>query len=117
MDDVLDPAIVGELQELARSGDPHLLERLGASFARDAPLRLQALRAAVAAGDADAVKFGVHTIRGSAATLGAREVVAACRRIESAPAPAAAEQLEPLLAELERSAIRAQVALERLTAA
>ena len=116
-DEVLDPTVVGELQALARSGDPELLQRLGASFARDAPRRVQALRAAVAAGDAEAVKFGIHTLRGSAATLGATEVVAVCRRLENVPAPAGAEQLEPLLAELERSAVRAQTALTRLAAA
>ena len=116
-DDVLDPAVVSELQTLAREGDPHLLERLGASFARDAPLRLQALRTAVAAGDGDTAMFAIHALRGSAATLGATEVAAACRRIEDIPAPIAAGHLEPLIAELERTAIRAEAALARLAAA
>ncbi len=116
-DDVLDPAVVSELQTLARSGDPHLLERLGASFARDAPRRLLALRTAVAAGDADTAMFAIHALRGSAATLGATEVAAVCRRIENAPAPIAADRLESLIAELERTAIRAEAALARLAAA
>jgi HPt (histidine-containing phosphotransfer) domain-containing protein len=115
--DVLDPAVVSELQTLARAGDPHLLERLGASFARDAPRRLQALRTAVAAGDADTAMFAIHALRGSAATLGATEVAAMCRRIENAPAPIAADRIEPLIAELERTAIRAEAALFRLAAA
>ncbi len=113
-DDVLDPAVVSELRALTLAGDPGLLQRLGASFARDAPRRVEALRAAVAAGDGEAVAFAAHTLRGSAATLGAIEVVAACRAIESAPLPAAAGQVEALLAELERSALRAHAALARL---
>jgi HPt (histidine-containing phosphotransfer) domain-containing protein len=116
-DDVLDPAIVSELRMLARAGDPELLGRLGASFARDAPRRVQALRSAVAAGDADTAMFAIHALRGSAASLGATEVTAACRRIEKTLAPIAAEHLEPLIAELERTAIRAEAALTRLAAA
>jgi HPt (histidine-containing phosphotransfer) domain-containing protein len=113
-DDVLDPGVVSELRALTRSGDPELLRRLGASFARDAPRRVDALRAAVAAGDAEGVAFAIHTLRGSAATLGAIEVVAACRAIERAPAPPDVLALESLVDELERSALRAQAALTRL---
>lgn len=116
-DDALDPAVVSELQTLARAGDPHLLERLGASFARDAPRRLQALRTAVAAGDADTAMLALHALRGSAASLGAREVAAAvCLQIENTQAPIAADHLEPLIAELERTAVRAEAALARLAA-
>lgn len=112
---VLDPVVVEQLRSLARAGSPELLERLQASFARDTPERLSALRAAVAAGDSEAVGFGVHTLRGSAANLGATEIVEMCRRIEDMPAAGAAE-LEPLLAELEQCAARAQAALTRLAA-
>ena len=112
-DDVLDPAVVAELQALTLAGDPELLQRLGASFARDATRRLDALRSAVAAGDSEAMAFAVHTLRGSAATLGATEVVAACRELEDISAPVGEQQIEPLLAALERSARRAQAALAR----
>ena len=113
-DCVLDPAIVEELRALARAGNAGLLGRLQASFARDTPGRLRALRAAVADGDADAVAFTTHTLKGSAANLGAVQVVRLCQRIESLPATAAAGIVEPLLAELEQGAARAQAELARL---
>ena len=114
---MLDPAIVEQLQALAHAGNAGLLDRLQASFARDTPVRLQALRDAVAAGDADAVAFNLHTLKGSAANLGAVEVVELCGRIESVPAGAAAGIVEPLLTELEHGAARAQAELTLLAAA
>ena len=73
---VLDPETVDQLRTLARDADSDLLHRLQASFARDTPPRLVALRAALVAGNADAVAFGLHTLSGNAANLGASEIVA-----------------------------------------
>ena len=64
--------------------------------------------------DGDAVAFNVHTLKGSAANLGATEVVKACVQIEGAHAGAESGSLEPLLTELETSAARAQAELSRL---
>jgi HPt (histidine-containing phosphotransfer) domain-containing protein len=111
---VLDPEIVDQLRALAQAGNPGLLDRLQASFARDTPERLRALRAAVASGDADAVAFNVHAIKGNAANLGAIEIVATCRQIESSAAAPGARALEPLLVELERHAADAQAELSRM---
>ena len=111
---VLDTAVVEQLRSLTHAGNPELLHRLQESFARDTPMRLAALRAAVAAGDAEATAFNVHTLKGSAANLGARQVVAACLRLEAAPQESAAAELEPLLQELEGNAAAAAAELARL---
>jgi HPt (histidine-containing phosphotransfer) domain-containing protein len=114
---VLDPAIVEQLQALTRAGNAGLLDRLRASFSRDTPLRLQALRDAVDTGNAEAVAFNTHTLKGSAANLGAVEIVQLCQQIEDLPATTAAGIVESLLAELEQGAARAQAELARLAAA
>jgi CheY-like chemotaxis protein/HPt (histidine-containing phosphotransfer) domain-containing protein len=114
VDSVLDPDVVGQLRSLAQAGNPELLFKLQASFARDTPQRLRELRSAVAAGDAGAVAFTVHTLKGSAANLGAREVVDSCAAIEDACAAAGLGSLEPMLAGLEQRAALAQAALSRL---
>ena len=113
-DGVLDPAIVDQLRALAGAASPDLLHKLQASFARDTPARLHALRAAGEAGDAEAVSFNVHTLKGSAANLGATRVVAACQEIEGASETLGAAALEPLVRSLERHAVDAQAALSRL---
>lgn len=116
MASVLDPETVDQLRALAQAGNPDLLAKLQAAFARDTPELLLALRAAVAAGDAEAVAFNVHTLKGSAANLGATELVAACRTIESSSAAPVASTLEPLLVALERHAAEAQAELALLAA-
>lgn len=111
---VLDAAIVAQLRMLVDAGSSELLARLEASFTRDTPLRIAALRAAVAARDADAVAFNVHTLKGSAANLGAVRIVAACREIEETrPGP---ERLGALVRELEQAAADARSALAALAA-
>jgi len=116
-DDVLDPEVVEQLRALSLASNSDLLARLGASFARDTPVRLDALRAAVAGGDVEAVAFNAHTIKGSAANLGAVHVVEICRQIEDLPVLTEAGSVERLLAELEHQAALAQAALARLAAA
>ena len=111
---MLDPDVVGQLRALAQAGNPGLLSKLQASFARDTPQRLADLRSAVAAGDGDAVAFNVHTLKGSAANLGARGIVESCDAIETACAAVEPGALEPLLLELERSAALAHAELLRL---
>lgn len=111
MASVLDPEVVDQLRALARAGNPDLLNRLQASFARDTPVRLRALRTAVASGDTDAVAFNLHSLKGSAANLGAIEIVATCEQIESSPGGPGERQLEPLIVALERNAADAQAEL------
>jgi HPt (histidine-containing phosphotransfer) domain-containing protein len=114
---VLDPETVDQLRALARATNSDLLHKLQASFARDTPPRLVALRAAVVAGDADAVAFGLHALSGSAANLGAVEIVATCRQIGSASEAAGGTALEPLLDQLERNAAEAGAELARVAGA
>jgi two-component system sensor histidine kinase/response regulator len=114
VESVLDAAVVDQLRSLAKAGNPELLHKLQESFTRDTPVRLAALRAAVAAGDADAVAFNVHTLKGSAANLGAEQIVTTCQRIERITGAPDARELEPLLADLERNAAEAGAELTRL---
>ncbi len=111
---VLDPVVVDQLRSLTQAGNPELLYKLQESFTRDTPVRLAALRSAVGAGDSDAVAFNVHTLKGSAANLGAEQIVATCQRLEGLAGAPDAGELAPLLAELERNAAEASAELARL---
>jgi HPt (histidine-containing phosphotransfer) domain-containing protein len=88
--------------------DRELLEELIAVFLEDAPIRLSAIRAAIQAGDGPNLREAAHTLKGSAAALGAFGARALAQELEDlgkdnalADAPAAAYRLE---AELERVA-------------
>jgi CheY-like chemotaxis protein/HPt (histidine-containing phosphotransfer) domain-containing protein len=114
---VLDPEIVDQLRMLARSGSPELLDSVASSFARDTPVRVAALRTAIASADRDAIAFNAHTLKGSAANLGAIAIVAVCQELESALELAPADRLLQLLPALEQAAADAEAALAALARA
>jgi two-component system sensor histidine kinase/response regulator len=70
VDDVFDEAALLETVH----GDRDLVGELGQLFLAEAPGQVEALRDAITRGDAAAVRFAAHTIKGSAATLTARRV-------------------------------------------
>ena len=61
-----------------------LQARMRAAFAADLPRRRAELRAALEAGDAEACARVLHGLRGSAAHLGAGDLVALCAALEAA---------------------------------
>ncbi len=112
----LDPAVFGPLRDLARGaqdGETDLLHDLHRLFTRDAPARLEALRAGAAAHDAEGVQFVAHALRGSASILGATAMTAVCARIEQCADAADFDGIERLVPELERHAHDVAAALAR----
>ena len=70
--DVIDAAVLVELQQLDREGSD--IGEVVTLFARSSAERLDELRGAVAAGDSDTIRRVAHSLRGSSATFGARRV-------------------------------------------
>lgn len=85
-----------------RVGDDwELLEEIVPIFQEDAPRQLEALRAAVAAGDAAAIARGAHRLRGAISSFAASHATDIAARLESlakinhlAEAPAAIAELD-----------------------
>jgi two-component system, sensor histidine kinase and response regulator len=111
---VLEPVVVEQLQMLASAGSPELLTKLQTAFARDTPVRLAALESAIASGDREAIAFNAHTLKGSAANLGASRMAAVCVAIEEASKGMHKGHLDQLVLELAQAAATAQSALARL---
>ena len=94
-------------------GDVALLAELTDGFVRDAPGQIEALRAAVAAGDARRVERVAHHLNGGASAIGAVGLVALATDLERAGregclerAPVLVEALSPELDEVARWASR-----------
>jgi HPt (histidine-containing phosphotransfer) domain-containing protein len=87
-------------------GDEELLAEIAGLFVADAPGLLDAIRAGVEAGDADAVKRAAHTLKGSSGCVGGTHVAAAAARLEALGAADdlsdAAAPVETLSSELTR---------------
>jgi len=79
--DVLDPAMIADLQTLCSDG--HLaIADIVARFIAGAPAKLEAMASAVSACDADAACRIAHELAGSSATLGARGFGKLCSHLE-----------------------------------
>jgi signal transduction histidine kinase/CheY-like chemotaxis protein len=68
---------------LREAGAEHALYSIVDTFVRQGPSRLAALAAAAASGDALGIAKAAHVFRGSAATIGARELAELLERVEN----------------------------------
>jgi signal transduction histidine kinase/DNA-binding response OmpR family regulator len=113
---VLEPATIATLQQVARDGQPDLLRELHATFVRDTRVRVRDLRDAAARGDAEALGFTAHALKGSAASLGAGELAESCQRVEDRARVGELSGVDHVLDELERQVAAAIAALARAAA-
>jgi signal transduction histidine kinase/CheY-like chemotaxis protein len=93
--------------ERRSGGDQALLGEIVRLFLEDCPLRMAAIRDAVAKGDADLIRSTAHGLKGAAGYVSAPRVVEAAARLEAvgaeqriADAPVAHEHLVSAVAEL-----------------
>ena len=104
---VLDQATLDSLMD-SLGGDAEFLAELIDTYLADAPQQVEALRTALAAGDAAGLVRPAHTLKSSSASLAALGLAEQCRQLEtSAKAGSlegAKEAVEAMAAELERVA-------------
>jgi HPt (histidine-containing phosphotransfer) domain-containing protein len=76
----------GALDELRASvgNDPEFFAEIVGDFLTEAPDQLDALRAALASGDAPRAARAAHTLKGTSRTFGAGGLAALCQEVEAA---------------------------------
>jgi HPt (histidine-containing phosphotransfer) domain-containing protein len=92
----LAPSVFAELQ--ASAGEDFVKE-LVETFFEEAPIMLDDLRAAFAAGDADSFRRSAHSLKSNSQTFGALRLGAMARTLELQGLPADAAALDALAAE------------------
>ena len=90
------------LDRLLRIGGQEFLLEMIDLFLENAPQRIRAARDAVEAGDADGVYRAAHSLKSTAANLGARPLQRLAERLESRAAEGDVEALPPLVEEVAR---------------
>jgi len=80
---VLDPARIDHLRELQDDDDPAFVRDMIDLFLKETGRRLEEMRVAAVAGDVAALAALAHTVKGAAASLGARALQARCTLIET----------------------------------
>ena len=110
MPELLDQAALDSLLQMV-GGDADFVDELVDTFLADVPHQLAGLRACVATGvAADAVR-PAHTLKGTAASIGARAVEAISRSIEQRARAGGADGLEAQVEELARALADLETAL------
>jgi CheY-like chemotaxis protein/HPt (histidine-containing phosphotransfer) domain-containing protein len=111
---VLDPAALRLARRVQRPGQPDVVAQLVGVFAASTPPLLAELRAGVARQDASALRAAAHTLKGSAAAVGAREMQGLCERLEQLGQGGSVVGAAELAERLEDAYRRARAALETL---
>ena len=112
----IDPAAICNLRALGGK-DPGFLREIVAIFLSDMPARIAELEAGLAAGEAGKFMRAAHSIKGSAANLGATRLQEAAKRLESQASQSGTTLAGPILAEIVVEFARARRELESLLAA
>ena len=79
---MLDEAAIAALRDPDLGGDPEFLVEVVEAFLGDSPPRLEALRASLDRGEAEAVGRAAHSLKGSSGNFGAMRMQTLCADIE-----------------------------------
>jgi PAS domain S-box-containing protein len=90
---------------------PESQQRMTEIFIEDAPCRLQAVKLAVQAGDAEKAALQLHSIKGSAAYFGLQRLIQECARLEAAADAGDLSTVSAGLAQLEMTSDEAMAML------
>ncbi|MGH8355074.1 MAG: response regulator, partial [Pseudomonas sp.] len=78
----LDVEVIGGLRDLAAATDHDFLQQILQSFLHDGVERIRAMRAALGAGEAEALRQAAHTLRGACRSVGARHMAPIAQQLE-----------------------------------
>lgn len=112
--EVLDPEVIEMLRDLGGEDEPELLAELVAVFLADAPQRLHDMQQGLAQGDFELLERAAHTLKSSAANLGARLLSEHARELEAAARARRGEGLTELASSCQHSFDEARQALNSL---
>jgi CheY-like chemotaxis protein/HPt (histidine-containing phosphotransfer) domain-containing protein len=96
-DEVIDLAVINDLRAMARPGKPSPFERALPRFLETAPTMAAAIRDNCANEDADGVWRAAHSLKSSAAALGAKQLARRCAEIEARARESGIDVVRPLV--------------------
>jgi HPt (histidine-containing phosphotransfer) domain-containing protein len=79
---IIDRSIIQSICQMAGSRATTLMASLIQAYQEDAPLYYEAIKAAIEADDAEALRKAAHTLRSSSANLGGLMLANACKQLE-----------------------------------
>lgn len=114
MSPLLDQATVETLFELERNGNQGFISEIVASFRETATREIDQIGAALNSGDMARIERGGHTLKSSAANLGATELSRICAALERAAHDSRKDQTREHFAEVKKAYVLIQPELDGL---
>ncbi len=102
------------IELLRRAGGMRLVERMAAIFAETGAARVAEMSAAAGAGDESAVRATAHSLKSSAAQLGASKLAQSCSVLESEAAAGARTEMVRMSRDVEKYFEEAVCALKAI---
>ena len=100
------------LRELAGPETPEFMDELLATYLRDVPARMEAIRKAAGSRDAKALRQAAHALKGSSGNVGAQRLRKLCLLLEQLGANGTLDGAAELLSALEKEAVQTTAAIE-----
>ncbi|HRI80795.1 MAG TPA: Hpt domain-containing protein [Opitutaceae bacterium] len=111
---VIDPQALDNLRALNPGDNDEFLRELAAIFLEDTPKRITELDASLAAGDSGIFTRAAHSIKGSAANLGAMRLRAAADKLEHYSRKEGLTAVDEMVAAIKAEFTQAAAELKRL---
>jgi HPt (histidine-containing phosphotransfer) domain-containing protein len=111
---VIDAATIENLRALSPDDNGEFLREIIGIFLSDTPLRIQELEDSLGTGDTQKFTRAAHSIKGSAANLGATALGASAQALEAESKQKPLSEMPLLLAALKADYAQAQFELEQL---
>lgn len=110
---VIDPEAINNLRELS-SGDDEFLVEIIDIFLDDTPKRIAELGSCLAAGDLETFSRAAHSIKGSAANLGALSLRAAAEKLEHHAREQGLNDTQGMIDEIKNAFAQAKTELDKI---
>ncbi len=113
----IDDEAIQKIRAMDSKADDVLLKRVVSQFVATAPALVASIRATCVAGDGEALWRAAHSLKSSAAALGARPLAQHCGDIETLAREAGAERVTDMLDRLDSELAAAMLRLRELAGA
>ena len=113
---VIDPQAIENLRALNPGDNDEFLREIAGIFLEDTPQRINELSQSLAAGDVSKFTRAAHSIKGSAANLGAAALRSVAEKLEHQSRTDGLKAVATLVADIKSEFARAEVELRRIVA-
>jgi signal transduction histidine kinase/CheY-like chemotaxis protein len=109
----IDPKALDNIRTLQRDGAPDILNKAISIYLKESPKFLKALRDAIPAGNAEAIRKAAHSWKSNSASMGAVALADMCKELEAMGRENSTDKASPLLSRIEAEYDRVQAVLAR----